>query len=116
MQCLRLAVLGVVCLSVLAAQETRGAIQGHVADSSGGALAGAQVKATNTATGVEVAAVTNEGGNYTLPYLLAGVYTIEASAPGFKRSVREGIELRINDRVDVNFALEVGQTTESIEV
>jgi hypothetical protein len=98
------------------AQETRGAIVGHVTDSTGGAVPGATVKAVNTATGVELSAVTNESGNYTLPYLLAGTYKIETQAPGFKRSVREGIELRINDRVELNIELEVGQTTESIEV
>ena len=98
------------------AQETRGAILGRVSDASGGAVPGAQVKAINTATGVELSAVTNESGNYTLPYLLAGTYRIEAQAQGFKRSVREGIELRINDRIDLNFDLEVGATTESIDV
>ncbi len=98
------------------AQETRGVIQGRVSDSSGGSIASAEVRATNTATGVEVTAVTNEAGNYTLPYLLAGTYTLQAQAPGFKKSIRDGIELRINDRVDVNIELQVGQTTESIEV
>src|SRR3954465_13241151 len=97
-------------------QETRGAILGRVSDSTGGAIPGAQVKAVNTATGVELSAVTNDSGNYTLPYLLTGTYRVEAQAKGFKRSVREGIELRINDRVDLNFELEVGQTTETIEV
>src|SRR3954453_23008305 len=97
-------------------QETRGAIQGRVLDSTGGAIPGAQVKAVNTATGVELSAATNESGNCTLPYLLAGTYRIQAQAKGFKRSVRDVIELRINDRVDLNFELEVGQTSESIEV
>jgi hypothetical protein len=85
-------------------------------DSTGGGIPGAHVKAVNTATGVELAAVSNESGNYTLPYLLAGAYRIEAQATGFKRSVRDNIELRINDRVELNIELEVGQATESIEV
>jgi hypothetical protein len=105
-----------VASTAVQAQETRGAIQGRVSDASGGAVAGAQVKAVNTATGVEVSAVTNESGNYALPYLLAGTYNLETTAQGFKKSVRDSIELRINDRVDVNIQLEVGQTTESIEV
>jgi len=53
------------------AQETRGAIQGRVIDSTGGGIPTAQIKAVNTATGVELSAVSNESGNYTLPYLLA---------------------------------------------
>jgi hypothetical protein len=100
----------------LRAQETRGAIQGRVLDSSGGAVAGAEVQASNVATGLEVTAKSNESGNYVLPYLLPGTYTLRAQAAGFKKSVREGIELRINDRVDVNIELQVGQTSESIEV
>jgi hypothetical protein len=107
--------LGAIGLPV-SAQETRGAIQGRVSDSSGGAIAGAEVRATNSATGVELTATTNEAGNYVLPYMLAGTYTLQAQATGFKKSIREGIELRINDRVDVNLELQVGQTTESIEV
>src|SRR5690348_6820011 len=87
------------------AQETRGAIQGRVSDASGGAIVGAQVRATNGATGVELTAVTNESGNYVLPYMLPGTYTLQAQAAGFKKSIREGIELRINDRVDVNLEL-----------
>jgi hypothetical protein len=100
----------------LAAQETRGAIQGRVSDSSGASIVGAQVRATNSATGIEVTAITNESGNYLLPYLLAGTYTLQAQAPGFKKSIRDGIELRISDRVDVSIELQIGQTTESIEV
>src|SRR5204862_2082059 len=93
--------LGAVVLPV-PAQETSGAIQGHVSDPSGGSIVGAQVRATNSATGVELTAITNESGNYVLPYMLPGTYTLQAQAPGFKKSIREGIELRINDRVDVN--------------
>ena len=54
--------LGAIGLPV-SAQETRGAIQGRVSDSSGGAIAGAEVRATNSATGVELTATTNEAGN-----------------------------------------------------
>src|SRR5215471_14995876 len=98
------------------AQETRGAILGRAADSSGGAISGAQVRAVNTATGVEVTTTTNESGNYVLPYLLPGTYTLQTQASGFKKSIREGIELRINDRVELNIELEVGQVSEQIEV
>src|SRR5262245_14495698 len=98
------------------AQETRGAILGRVSDSSGGSITGAEVRATNSETGVELTATTNESGNYVLPYMLPGKYTVQAQATGFKKSIREGIELRINDRVEVNLELQVGQTTESIEV
>ena len=100
----------------LRAQESRGAIQGRIVDSTGAAVPGAEVMATNIATKLEVTAKSNDSGNYVMPYLLAGNYVVQAQAAGFKKSIREGIELRINDRVDVNIELQVGQTSESIEV
>lgn len=97
-------------------QETRGAIQGRVTDSTGAVIAGVEVRATNVATGVTASARTNDSGNYVLPYLLTGKYTLSAQAPGFRKSIRDGIEMRISDRVDVNIELQVGETSESIEV
>jgi hypothetical protein len=100
----------------LLGQETRGTILGRVTDPTGAMIAGAQVRATNAATGVSATARTNEAGNYVLPYLLAGDYTVQAQTGGFKKSVREGIELRINDRVEVNIELQVGEAAESVLV
>jgi hypothetical protein len=94
---------------VASAQETRGTILGRVTDPSGAVVAGAEVRATNAATGVAVSARSNESGNYVLPYLLTGDYAVEAQMAGFKKSVLEGIELRINDRVEVNIELQVGR-------
>ena len=112
----RSAFLVFVLVTSAAGQETRGAIQGRVSDPSGASVAGAQVHATNSATGVEVSAVTNESGNYALPYLLPGNYTVTAQAAGFKKSVRNAIELCINDRVDVDFELQIGQAAEAVDV
>jgi hypothetical protein len=112
----RFALLVFVLAASAVGQETRGAIQGRVTDPSGATVAGAQVRAANAATGVEVTAVTNESGSYALPYLLPGNYTVSVQVTGFKKSIRNGIELRINDRVDVDFELQVGQAAESIDV
>lgn len=101
---------------VASAQETRGAIVGQVLDATGAAIAGAEVRATNLSTGVAAVARTNEGGNFVLPYLLSGDYTLTADAPGFKKSVRDGIQLRINDRVEVTLRMQVGDTREAVEV
>lgn len=98
------------------AQETRGTVLGRVSDPSGAVIAGAEVRATNVATGVAAAARSNEAGNYTLPYLLPGPYTITAELAGFKRFVREGIQVRVNDSVEVNITLQVGDVTETVEV
>ncbi|MBL8219456.1 MAG: carboxypeptidase regulatory-like domain-containing protein [Bryobacterales bacterium] len=98
------------------AQETRSTIVGRVTDASAAVILGADVRAVNTATGVIVAAKTNESGNYTLPYLLPGPYQIQAELTGFKKFLRDGIELRVNETIEVNISLEVGATSETVEV
>lgn len=100
----------------LFAQETRGSITGRVTDPSGAVIPTVKVEALNVATNVSVTAVTNEAGNYDIPYLLPGLYRLTAEAPGFKRTVRDGIELRVGDRLVVDLRLEVGAVTESVEV
>src|SRR5262245_58705318 len=92
----------------LSAQETRGTILGRVTDSTGSIVPNAIVRATNAATGVAAEGKSNAAGNYTLPYLLPGTYTLTAELTGFKKSVREGIEIRVNDTVEVNIELTVG--------
>lgn len=98
------------------AQETRGTLLGRVTDPAGAVIPGAEVRATNTATGLTVAVRTNDAGNYVIPYLLPGTYTLQAEVTGFKKYVREGIDIRINDTVEVNLELSVGSITESVEV
>ena len=106
----------VLALGAVTAQETRSTIVGRVTDASGAVVAGAAVNARNTATGVNAAAKTNESGNFTLPYLLPGPYRIQAELQGFKKFSRDGIELRVNESVEVNISLEIGATTETVEV
>ena len=110
-----LAALLLLC-SPLPSQETRGTILGRVTDPSGALIAGAEIRATNIATGVSANAQSNEAGNYSLPYLLPGFYIIQAEMSGFKRFVREGIQVRIRDSVEVNLQMQLGDTSESIEV
>ncbi|MBI3681514.1 MAG: carboxypeptidase regulatory-like domain-containing protein [Acidobacteria bacterium] len=98
------------------AQDTRGTILGRVLDATGAVMAGAQVRATNLATQVSAAAQTNSAGNYAMPYLLPGTYTLEAEMTGFKKFVRSGIQVRVNDSVEVNIEMQVGSLAESIEV
>ncbi|MGE5568277.1 MAG: TonB-dependent receptor domain-containing protein [Rhodospirillales bacterium] len=97
-------------------QDARGAIVGRVTDASSAVMPGVDVRATNAATGVVASAKTNESGNFLIPYLLPGTYTLQAEIPGFKRFVREGIEVRVSDRVEVNITMTVGVVTETVEV
>jgi len=82
------------------AQDFRGAITGAVKDGSGGVLPGVTVTATNVATNVGSTTTTNGEGLFTIPYLTSGTYTVTAELSGFKKSVRERIEVRLGDRLE----------------
>ncbi|MBM3749369.1 MAG: carboxypeptidase regulatory-like domain-containing protein, partial [Acidobacteria bacterium] len=114
-----------VCVSLLSlvlaaglgwSQEARGTILGRLTDSTGAVIPAVSVRITNVATGVTITVESNDQGNYLAPYLIPGAYRIAAEKTGFKRLEREGIELRVNDRLEVNLALEVGGVTETITV
>lgn len=98
------------------AQVGRAGIFGTVTDSSGGAVANVNVQAVNTATNVATATVTNETGYYALPYLPVGPYRVIVEQAGFKRAVRDGILLQVDQRAQVDIVLEVGNLAESVTV
>ena len=98
------------------AQDPRGAITGRITDPSGAVIANVEVRATNAETGVPAAAKTNEAGTYFMPFLPPGTYTITAEVTGFKRLVRENVQIRVGETVDLPLRLEVGAVTEAVEV
>ena len=100
----------------LIAQESRGSIVGKVADQSGAVLPGATVEITNKAMGTKTSLVTNDQGFYQATYLLSGLYRIEVQVSGFKKFVRDDVEVRINDRIQINIALEIGELTQTVSV
>lgn len=97
-------------------QAITATLLGTVTDSSGAVVPGAAVSVTEVTTGVNRKATTNQEGIYMLPYLPPGAYRVEVEAQGFKKVVREGIELRatISTRVDVT--LEPGHLSEVVNV
>jgi hypothetical protein len=98
------------------AQVGRASLFGTVTDSSGAAVANAKVQIINTGTSVATAAVTNEAGFYTAPSLPVGGYQVVVEQTGFKKAVRDGITLQVDQRGQVDIALEVGNMAESITV
>lgn len=98
------------------AQDARGTIVGRVTDPSGAVLTGAQVTVINAAMGTRLALTTNSEGLYVAPLLQPGVYQIEVTATGFKKAVRQGIEVRVGDRLDISIGLEVGAQDQAITV
>lgn len=98
------------------AQDSRGTITGTVRDSSKGVVPGATVTVTSEAMGNSITTVTNEDGYFQAPYLIAGNYKVTVELQGFKRYVRDGLQVRIADRLELEIVLEVGGTVEEVTV
>jgi hypothetical protein len=98
------------------AQDPRGFLRGTVSDNSGAVVPGAKVRATSNETGVIASAVANEAGVYNIPYLIPGFYKLSAEQDGFKTFVRDKIEVRVSETIEVPIQLEVGSVTETVEV
>ncbi|MPY89138.1 MAG: hypothetical protein GEU99_14580 [Luteitalea sp.] len=98
------------------AQEARGTISGTVRDATGGVVPGVSVTVTNEAMGTSIAAVTDERGFFPAPYLIPGTYQVVAELSGFKRYVREGIDVRVNEVLDLQIVLEAGALEENVTV
>jgi len=97
-------------------QEYRGTILGRVSDAQDATIPGALVTIKNTATSVTTTVKTNEAGDYYVPFLIPGPYELKVEHAGFKTFVREGIDVRVQDRIRLDVRLEVGQLTESVTV
>jgi hypothetical protein len=110
------AAVSAVYVSDAHAQEARGAITGRVTDSSGAAVPGATVTATNLTTNLAVSAVSDAAGSYNLLYLPPAQYSVVAELAGFKKVAHTGIEVRVADRLTLNFKLEPGELRETVEV
>jgi len=113
--CLSLVLLAAMCAAA-SAQEFRGAITGRITDQSGASLPGVTVIATNVATNVETTTTANNQGEYNLLYLTPGTYRVSAELSGFKKLLRDGIEVRIGDRVGLDLKMEIGGIEETVSV
>jgi hypothetical protein len=98
------------------AQNITGSVTGSVQDSSGATVAGAAVRLINTGTGVVLSAGSDSSGNFQFLLLPPGLYTVEATASGFKTFRREGIVVESDRSLAVPVTLSVGQVTETVEV
>src|ERR1051326_4357116 len=100
----------------LHAQETRSTVLGRISDPTGAVIPGAIVEATNLDTGVHAMVPTNANGDFLLPFLIPGPYSLTVEAPGFKKSVRPQIELRVSEKITIDVTLEIGAATDSVRV
>src|SRR5438105_4973910 len=96
-------------------QSTYARVSGTIEDMTGALLPGVPVAATNNATGVVTAAVSNESGAYTFPSLLPGTYKVSAEAAGFQTRSYTNVELGNAQQVRLNFTLSIASVTTRIE-
>ena len=91
-------------------------INGRVQDATGLAVPGAQVKATQTSTGLVRTATSGVDGGFVLTDLPVGPYQLEITKEGFSRYVQSGIVLQVGSNPNVEVALKVGSLTEQVQV
>ena len=106
----------VASIGILSAQTTSGNLVGSVIDSSGSAVPNALVEARNPATNVATTAKANAKGEYRIDNLLAGRYSLTASAPGFASNAIKDLEVQLNRTATANFTLQIGQVATSVDV
>jgi len=97
------------------AQTFRGGISGRITDQSGGVLPGVTVTATNNGTGVSRATVTSSTGDFSLPDLALGTYTVEASLEGFQPQ-RATVDVVVSKIAAIEIKLGVSNLTETVQV
>ena len=96
--------------------QTTATVTGEVEETTGGVLPQASVSMTNVGTGIVSKTETNDQGSYRISGLDPGVYTAEVSKQGFKSTVKNDIQLHVEDIAAINFTLEVGAVSESVTV
>ncbi|PYS07901.1 MAG: hypothetical protein DMG15_28815, partial [Acidobacteria bacterium] len=98
------------------AQVAGATLSGTIRDASGAVIPGAMVSIRDTATGIVRTVGSDEAGLYTAPNLRPSIYDVTVSIPGFNTRVQSGITLTVGAQQVLDFVMQVGQTTEAVEV
>ena len=105
--CLSALVFGL-CAAPASAQETGGSIAGTISDAQSATLPGVSVSLRNEDTNAQLQTVTNGEGAYVLPFVPIGRYTLTVTLNGFTTTKREGIEVRVGDRLRLDLSMQLG--------
>ena len=113
-----LALLAILTLTSLrlAAQSSVAQVSGVVKDSTGALIADAQIQIKNTDTNAVRTAQSSSKGEYSLPSLEIGPYTLQIQKAGFSTYIQNGIVLQVNTNPEINVTLQVGNVTQEVEV
>src|SRR5579862_7193842 len=110
----------IVLLAVLAipasGQSTGGRIVGRIADPTGAVLSGVKVTLVNEATGASRDTLSSDSGDYNFVEIPPGGYRLEFEQAGFKKNVRNGVTLQVNQIVTLNMVMQLGAAAEVVDV
>jgi hypothetical protein len=102
--------------SLLQAQSGYGSIVGTATDPSGSVISGASVTLYNIGTNDKRSTKSDAAGNYRFVSLVPADYRLDVSSIGFKRMTREPITVQVGGEVRIDAVLQIGETTETVEV
>ena len=107
----------VICLALPSrAQVSTAELSGTVGDPSGAVVSRAKIEVVNVDTSFSREAVSDAAGAYVMTLLPPGNYNLSVEAQGFRRLLRSGITLEVNQRARIDLTLQVGQVNETVEV
>ncbi|HEY3742157.1 MAG TPA: TonB-dependent receptor [Bryobacteraceae bacterium] len=112
----RLAASALLASALAFGQAQTGSLSGSVIDANGAAIPGAGVEVRENRTGVTARTVSSDVGVYVFPNLPPGIWTVTAEKEGFKKLVRNDIEIFIAQRQALDLQLEIGDVKQSVEV
>src|SRR5258708_3917335 len=112
----KMAIVALISLVSVYAPSERGSIRGTIEDATGAVVPGARVTAIHVGTGVETSTRTTDSGNYNIPQLPPGMYSVSVEQSGFKKLVQENIEVKVSGVTALDLRMEVGQLTETVTV
>ena len=104
------------CAAIVYGQGFQGSMRGRVVDASGAVVPLAKISLIDEGTSISRASVTNEQGEYTFASLTPATYTVIAESGGFKRSEHKGVVVATQQALTLDFALELGQVSDQINV
>ncbi len=102
--------------AAVAIAQTTASIKGNVTDTSGAAVVGAKVTVTSAAAGIERTTTTKSSGDYEVPALPPGSYTVKIEGSGFQGQQAEHVVVEVSQNVVQNFSLKVASATETVTV
>src|SRR5262245_43002547 len=116
MACLLALTLTAILSTSARAQVDTGTLSGTIKDESGGVLPGATVTITHEGQALTLTTVTRQDGTYIFTPIRTGDYSVEVDFPGFRKGVRRGISVSIQQEVRIDFTLQTGVVTEEVLV